>query len=137
MGAGQRDGWLAPRGMPLRGEVVVPGDKSVSHRAVMLAALADGVSHIDGFLERPDTRATAAIFAQMGVRIEAPSASTRIVPGASIDGTCASPRLIDYGKAGHGIARTRREEGKMWCIRGIVCCCGLFKEQKMTQYKHT
>src|SRR3546814_1205088 len=86
MSSRQRDGWIATRGTPLRGEVVVPGDKSVSHRAVMLAALADGVSHIDGFLEGADTRATAAIFAQMGVRIEAPSASRRIVQGAGIDG---------------------------------------------------
>src|SRR3546814_1111266 len=70
-----RIGWIASRGTALRGELAIPGDKSVSHRAVMLAALSDGVSHIDGFLEGADTRATAAIFAQMGVRLEAPSRS--------------------------------------------------------------
>src|SRR3546814_13228066 len=102
MSSRQRDGWIATRGTPLRGEVVVPGDKSVSHRAVMLAALADGVSHIDGFLEGADTRATAAIFAQMGVRIEAPSASRRIVHGARLDGLRAPSgdrKSVVYGKS--------------------------------------
>src|SRR3546814_6531357 len=104
MSSRQRDGWIATRGTPLRGEVVVPGDKSVSHRAVMLAALADGVSHIDGFLEGADTRATAAIFAQMGVRIEAPSASRRIVHGAGIDGLRAPSGVLDCGNAGPGMS---------------------------------
>ena len=62
-----RRDWLASPGTPLRGELDVPGDKSVSHRAVMLAAIADGDSRIDGFLEGEDTRATAAIFARLGV----------------------------------------------------------------------
>src|SRR3546814_17803022 len=99
MSSRQRDGWIATRGTPLRGEVVVPGDKSVSHRAVMLAALADGVSHIDGFLEGADTRATAAIFAQMGVRIEATSASRRIVHGAGIPGLLAPACVLGFGHA--------------------------------------
>ena len=103
MSSRQRDGWIATRGTPLRGEVVVPGDKSVSHRAVMLAALADGVSHIDGFLEGADTRATAAIFAQMGVRIEAPSASRRIVHGAGVHGLRAPVSVLDCGNAGTGM----------------------------------
>ena len=77
--------WLAGTGQPLRGSLRIPGDKSISHRAVMFAALADGVSTIDGFLEGEDTRATAAIFARMGVRIETPSASRRIVHGVGVD----------------------------------------------------
>jgi len=97
------EGWIATRGTPLRGEVGVPGDKSVSHRAVMLAALADGTSRIDGFLEGADTRATAAIFAQMGVRIQAPSASVRIVHGAGIDGLRAPAGVLDCGNAGTGM----------------------------------
>src|SRR3546814_5965262 len=98
-----RIGWIASRGTALRGELAIPGDKSVSHRAVMLAALSDGVSHIDGFLEGADTRATAAIFAQMGVRIEAPSASRRIVHGAGIDGLRAPAGVLDCGNAGTGM----------------------------------
>src|SRR3546814_11497769 len=74
-----RIGWIASRGTALRGELAIPGDKSVSHRAVMLAALSDGVSHIDGFLEGADTRATAAVFAQMGVPIDAPPATGRLL----------------------------------------------------------
>ncbi len=95
--------WTATRGAPLRGEVAIPGDKSVSHRAVMLAALADGTSRIDGFLEGADTRATAAIFAQLGVRIEAPSPSTRVVHGVGVDGLRAPAGVLDCGNAGTGM----------------------------------
>ena len=69
--------WRAARGGPLQGTLAIPGDKSVSHRAVMFAALADGTSRVEGFLEGEDTRATAAIFERLGVRIETPSPSTR------------------------------------------------------------
>src|SRR5690606_8560154 len=78
--------WVATRGRALAGSFAVPGDKSVSHRAVMFAALADGTSRIDGFLEGEDTRATAAIFSAMGVGVEAPSPSRRVVHGVGIDG---------------------------------------------------
>ena len=63
----------APVDAPLRGPLRVPGDKSVSHRAIMLSALAEGTTRIRGFLEGEDTRATARAFVRMGVRIEAPS----------------------------------------------------------------
>src|SRR5690606_12526920 len=99
----QRRDWIATRGAALRGELLVPGDKSISHRAVMLAALADGVSRIDGFLEGADTRATAAIFARMGVRIESPSTSCRIVHGVGVDGLRAPSGLLDCGNAGTGM----------------------------------
>jgi 3-phosphoshikimate 1-carboxyvinyltransferase len=92
--------WAAGRGRALAGEFNVPGDKSVSHRAVMLAALADGASRIDGFLEGEDTRATAAIFAAMGVRIEAPSSSQRLVHGVGIDGLRAPAVVLDCGNSG-------------------------------------
>jgi 3-phosphoshikimate 1-carboxyvinyltransferase len=95
--------WIASRGAPLSGEVEIPGDKSISHRAVMLAALADGTSRIDGFLEGADTRATAAIFTRMGVRIEAPSPSRRIVHGVGIGGLHAPAGVLDCGNAGTGM----------------------------------
>ncbi len=88
---------------PLQGEITAPGDKSVSHRAIMLAALAQGVSQIDGFLEGEDTRATAAIFARMGVRIETPSASRRIVHGVGLQGLSAPAEVLDCGNAGTGM----------------------------------
>jgi 3-phosphoshikimate 1-carboxyvinyltransferase len=100
MSAATGMGWVAGRGRPLAGEFRVPGDKSISHRAVMLAALADGESRIDGFLEGEDTRATAAIFAAMGVRIEAPSRSRRIVRGVGIDGLRAPAGVLDCGNSG-------------------------------------
>lgn len=95
--------WIASAGSPLRGTLEIPGDKSVSHRSVMFAALADGVSTIDGFLEGEDTRATAVIFSRLGVRIETPSPSRRIVHGVGIDGLQAADGLLDCGNAGTGM----------------------------------
>jgi 3-phosphoshikimate 1-carboxyvinyltransferase len=98
-----RQDWLAAAGTALTGTVEVPGDKSVSHRAVMFAALADGTSRIDGFLEGEDTRATAAIFQQLGVTVEVPSASRRIVHGVGVDGLKAPSAPLDCGNAGTGM----------------------------------
>jgi len=95
--------WIASPGTALHGEASMPGDKSVSHRAVMLGALADGTTHIDGFLEGEDTRATAAIFQQLGVRIEAPSNGERIVHGVGLDGLRAPDAPLDCGNAGTGM----------------------------------
>jgi len=95
--------WLAGPGGPLRGGISVPGDKSVSHRAVMFAALAEGTTRIHGFLEGEDTRATAAIFAQLGVCIEAPSPSQRIVHGAGLHGLRAPAGDLDCGNSGTGM----------------------------------
>ena len=69
----------------------------------MLAALADGTSTIDGFLEGEDTRATAAIFSKLGVRIETPSPSRRIVHGVGVDGLRAPGAPLDCGNAGTGM----------------------------------
>ena len=95
--------WQARAGTPLRGTLAIPGDKSVSHRSIMFAALADGVSKIDGFLEGEDTRATAAIFARLGVKIETPSPSQRIVHGVGIDGLRGCNEALDCGNAGTGM----------------------------------
>lgn len=66
----------------------------------MLASLADGVSRITGFLEGGDTRATARIFGQMGVRIDAPGVGERIVHGAGLHGLRASDGGLDCGNSG-------------------------------------
>lgn len=95
--------WNASRGGALRGDAPVPGDKSISHRAVMLAAIAEGTSHIDGFLEGEDTCATAAILAQLGVRIDAPSAKQRIVHGVGLHGLQGTAADLDCGNAGTGM----------------------------------
>lgn len=95
--------WIASAGRALGGTLDIPGDKSVSHRAVMFAALADGTSTIDGFLEGEDTRATAAIFSRLGVRMETPSLSRRIVHGVGVDGLKAADGALDCGNAGTGM----------------------------------
>ncbi len=101
-GGGQT--WTSRRAaVALGGEIRVPGDKSISHRAVMFAALADGVSQVSGFLEGEDTRATARAFSAMGVRIEQPSASVRIVHGVGLHGLRAPAAAIDCGNAGTGM----------------------------------
>lgn len=101
--SGGSETWVSTRSGALGGEVRVPGDKSISHRAVMFAALADGISTVSGFLEGEDTRATARAFAAMGVRIEQPSASERIVHGVGLHGLQASAAAIDCGNAGTGM----------------------------------
>jgi 3-phosphoshikimate 1-carboxyvinyltransferase len=95
--------WIAGPGRALHGELTVPGDKSVSHRAVMLAAIAHGRSRITGFLEGEDTRATAAAFARLGVRIEAPGPEERLVHGVGLHGLAGSEAPLDCGNAGTGM----------------------------------
>ncbi|HJU26244.1 MAG TPA: 3-phosphoshikimate 1-carboxyvinyltransferase, partial [Rhodanobacteraceae bacterium] len=93
--------WTSTRASrSLHGDFAVPGDKSVSHRAVMLASLAEGTSRIRGFLEGGDTHATARIFAQMGVRIETPAPHERIVRGAGLHGLRAPAGVLDCGNSG-------------------------------------
>lgn len=95
--------WNSRRAGPLRGSAGVPGDKSISHRALMLAAIADGTSHISGFLEGEDTRATAAALSQLGVRIEVPGAGRRTVHGVGLHGLHAAVQSLDCGNAGTGM----------------------------------
>lgn len=92
--------WTSSAADPLRGELDIPGDKSVSHRAIMLAAIAEGTSRIRGFLEGADTRATAAIFERLGVRIETPAPGERIVHGVGLHGLRAPAGELDCGNAG-------------------------------------
>lgn len=99
-GGGDVRHWVAWPGTGLQGEHDVPGDKSVSHRAIMLASIADGISHIDGFLEGEDTRATEAIFKQLGVRIDAPAPHRRVVHGVGVDGLEPTDVPLDCGNAG-------------------------------------
>ncbi|HEU4663248.1 MAG TPA: 3-phosphoshikimate 1-carboxyvinyltransferase [Dokdonella sp.] len=95
--------WTTEPASALAGDVAIPGDKSVSHRAIMLAALADGVSQVDGFLEGEDTRATARIFADLGVRIETPSLSRRVVHGVGLHGLHEAAHALDCGNSGTGM----------------------------------
>ena len=103
MSGAQRLDWVSRSTGALHGDVVVPGDKSVSHRSMMLSAIAEGTSHIRGFLEGEDTRATAAVLAQLGVSIESPSAGERVVRGVGLHGLRGSSKPLDCGNAGTGM----------------------------------
>jgi 3-phosphoshikimate 1-carboxyvinyltransferase len=95
--------WVSRQGRPLHGSVRIPGDKSISHRALMLSALADGTSRIRGFLEGEDTRATAAVLSQLGVKIETPADGERLVHGVGLHGLRAAAEPLDCGNAGTGM----------------------------------
>ncbi len=87
----------------MRGSVRVPGDKSISHRALLLAAIAEGTSSIHGFLEGGDTRATAAVLTQLGVRVQTPSPGERVVHGVGLHGLRGASAALDCGNAGTGM----------------------------------
>lgn len=101
--SGERVDWVSRPSGPLHGVVHVPGDKSVSHRAMMLGALADGRSRVSGFLEGEDTRATAAVLAQLGVSIEAPAPGERVVHGVGLHGLRGTDHPLDCGNGGTGM----------------------------------
>lgn len=91
-----------PLTQTLHGRLTVPGDKSVSHRAIMLASLAQGVSQIDGFLDGADANATADVFRQCGVRIEGEGTQRR-VHGVGLHGLQPPEAALDCGNAGTGM----------------------------------
>ena len=76
--SGSRPGFIAEPGGRVSGEIRVPGDKSISHRAAMLGAIAQGSTDIHGFLNGEDCHATLAAIESMGISIERP-AHDRIV----------------------------------------------------------
>jgi len=84
----------------LKGCIRVPGDKSISHRAIMFGALADGVTEITGFLEGDDSLATLNAFRSMGVQIDGPDNGRVTVHGVGIDGLCAPKAALDLGNSG-------------------------------------
>jgi hypothetical protein len=65
--------FIVQPGGSLKGQFRVPGDKSISHRSIMLGSLADGVTQVTGFLEGEDALATLQAFRDMGVVIEGPT----------------------------------------------------------------
>jgi 3-phosphoshikimate 1-carboxyvinyltransferase len=84
----------------ISGRFAVPGDKSISHRAVMFGALAEGTTQISGFLPGADTLATAQILRNLGVTIERTSNTDLIIQGVGIGGLRASAIPLDCGNAG-------------------------------------
>lgn len=92
--------YLIKPGGNLRGRLRVPGDKSISHRAVILASLAQGVSHIDGLLQGEDVLATVAAFRAMGVHIEGPQGGRATIEGAGLQGLQPPVVPLDMGNSG-------------------------------------
>jgi 3-phosphoshikimate 1-carboxyvinyltransferase len=85
---------------PLTGRVVVPGDKSISHRALMLSALAVGESRITGLLEGEDVLATAAAMRAMGADIVRAADASWRVHGVGVGGLLQPERALDMGNSG-------------------------------------
>ncbi len=88
------------RGDGLTGQVSVPGDKSISHRAVMFGALADGVSQVRGWLAAGDTEATLGAVQQLGVKVKRADAHTLTIHGGGLK---PSHEPLDFVNAGTGI----------------------------------
>lgn len=95
---------ISPLAAPLRGDVAVPGDKSISHRAVLFAAMAEGVSHLSGVLDSDDVRSSIAAVRQLGARAEfeeQPGGSLEgEVTGWGASGPCQPDAPIDCGNSG-------------------------------------
>lgn len=83
----------------LRGTVTIPGDKSISHRAVMFGALANGLTEIHGFLQGADCLATIDCFAQMGISIEN-NQDTVLVHGKGLRGLRRPSSALDTKNSG-------------------------------------
>ncbi|RRJ84227.1 bifunctional prephenate dehydrogenase/3-phosphoshikimate 1-carboxyvinyltransferase [Aestuariirhabdus litorea] len=92
--------FVARPGGSVRGEIRVPGDKSISHRSIMLGSLAEGVTEVEGFLEGEDSLATLQAFRDMGVVIEGPHQGKVTIYGVGMQGLKAAPGPLYLGNSG-------------------------------------
>ncbi|MGE8497760.1 MAG: bifunctional prephenate dehydrogenase/3-phosphoshikimate 1-carboxyvinyltransferase [Pseudomonas sp.] len=92
--------FLATPGGKLSGRIRVPGDKSISHRSIMLGSLAEGTTEVEGFLEGEDALATLQAFRDMGVVIEGPHHGRVTIHGVGMRGLKAPPGPIYLGNSG-------------------------------------
>ncbi len=83
----------------LRGEVTIPGDKSISHRAIMFGSIADGITEVTNFLEGADCLSTISCFQKMGIEIER-NGNTVTVHGKGLHGLTAPTDVLDVGNSG-------------------------------------
>lgn len=84
----------------LSGSVRAPGDKSISHRSIMLGSLAEGVTEVSGFLNGEDCLATLRAFRTMGVEIEQQSDTALLIHGVGLHGLKAPSGALDMGNSG-------------------------------------
>jgi 3-phosphoshikimate 1-carboxyvinyltransferase len=93
---------LLPGG-EVTGEARIPGDKSISHRSIMLGALAEGTTRVSGFLEGEDALATVAAFRAMGVNVEGPDYGVVTIDGVGLKGLQRPDQPLDLGNSGTSI----------------------------------
>jgi len=94
---------IAKRSKPLTGSVRPPGDKSISHRAIMLGTLAVGETAIEGMLEGEDILATATAMRAFGATVTRTGPGAWRVAGMGVGGLLEPETVIDYGNAGTGV----------------------------------
>ncbi|WP_439105901.1 3-phosphoshikimate 1-carboxyvinyltransferase [Congregibacter sp.] len=92
--------FLVAPGGSIHGEARVPGDKSISHRSVMLGALATGETSVSGFLQGEDALATVAAFRALGVHIEGPHKGALRIQGVGLTGLQQAASQLDMGNSG-------------------------------------
>jgi len=92
--------FLARPASHVAGRMIVPGDKSISHRSLMLSGLAEGTSEVTGFLASEDCLATLTAMRALGVRIEQPSATHVVIHGVGLRGLRGATEALDMGNAG-------------------------------------
>ena len=90
---------LQPGGK-VRGRIRVPGDKSISHRSIMLGSLAEGTTKVYGFLEGADALATLSAFRAMGVEIKGPDNGEVIIEGVGLNGLKKPESALNMGNSG-------------------------------------
>ena len=91
---------ILPGAKTFKGKFTVPGDKSVSHRSIMFGAIAEGTTHVTGFLEGEDALATLQAFRDMGVSIEGPKNGEVTIHGVGMQGLKAPAGAIYMGNSG-------------------------------------
>lgn len=92
--------FIAEAGGSLTGEIRVPGDKSISHRSIMLGSIAEGTTQVSGFLEGEDSLATLQAFRDMGVKIEGPEEGRVTIHGVGLHGLKQPAGPLDLGNSG-------------------------------------
>jgi cyclohexadieny/prephenate dehydrogenase / 3-phosphoshikimate 1-carboxyvinyltransferase len=95
--------YIVSPGGNARGDLRVPGDKSMSHRSIMLGSLADGMTEVTGFLEGEDSLATLQAFRDMGVEIEGPNEGRLVIRGVGLHGLQAPKKPLYLGNSGTSI----------------------------------
>lgn len=90
---------ISPCTTPLKGEIRIPGDKSISHRAVMFGSLAQGITRVTNFLQGADCLSTISCFRKMGIPIEN-TPEEIIIHGKGLHGLSAPEAILDVGNSG-------------------------------------